>query len=113
MCLASLLAKCAASSGIRGSGLGALPRAVGTGAGLPSSRVTVSHIRCPPLSGAHTDIAHPTPSHPAAVFNQFYTECQVVGSPEEESRLLLCEATARTMRACFHLLGIHVPKCRI
>lgn len=49
----------------------------------------------------------------SAVFNQFYTECQVVGSPEEESRLLLCEATARTMRACFHLLGIHVPKCRI
>lgn len=55
----------------------------------------------------------PPPPSPAAVFNQFYTECQVVGSPEEESRLLLCEATARTMRACFHLLGIHVPKCRI
>ena len=45
---------------------------------------------------------------PAAVFNQFYTECQVVGSPEEESRLLLCEATALTMRTCFQLLGIHV-----
>ncbi|PRW45481.1 arginine--tRNA chloroplastic mitochondrial-like isoform X2 isoform B [Chlorella sorokiniana] len=43
----------------------------------------------------------------ATVFNQFYTECQVVGSPEEESRLLLCEATALTMRACFQLLGIH------
>jgi arginyl-tRNA synthetase len=42
------------------------------------------------------------------VFNQFYTECQVVGSPEEESRLLLCEATALTMRTCFQLLGIHV-----
>lgn len=33
---------------------------------------------------------------------------QVVGSPEEDSRLLLCEATALTMRACFQLLGIHV-----
>jgi len=33
---------------------------------------------------------------------------QVVGSPEEGSRLLLCEATALTMRACFQLLGIHV-----
>ncbi|KAI7841040.1 hypothetical protein COHA_005268 [Chlorella ohadii] len=44
----------------------------------------------------------------ATVFNQFYTECQVVGSPEEDSRLLLCEATSLTMRACFQLLGIHV-----
>jgi arginyl-tRNA synthetase len=42
------------------------------------------------------------------VFNQFYTECQVNGSAEEDSRLLLCEATALTMRACFSLLGIHV-----
>lgn len=49
----------------------------------------------------------------STVFNQFYQECQVVGSPEEDSRLLLCEATARTMRACFTLLGIHVPSCRI
>lgn len=62
----------------------------------------------------HSPTRHqPPPPRPAAIFNQFYTECQVVGSPEEESRLLLCEATARTMRACFHLLGIHVPKCRI
>ncbi|GJW84634.1 ribonuclease H-like domain-containing protein [Tanacetum coccineum] len=30
----------------------------------------------------------------------------VVGSPEETSRLLLCEATAVVMRKCFHLLGI-------
>ena len=50
----------------------------------------------------------PRPAPVAAVFNQFYTECQVVGSPEEESRLLLCEATALTMRTCFQLLGIHV-----
>eukprot|EP00887_Chlorella_sp_A99_P002749 scaffold6.g2749.t1 len=40
------------------------------------------------------------------VFNQFYTECQVVGSPQEDSRLLLAEATAVVMRQCFHLLGI-------
>ena len=31
---------------------------------------------------------------------------QVIGSPEEASRLLLCEATAIVMRKCFHLLGI-------
>jgi len=31
---------------------------------------------------------------------------QVVGSEEETSRLLLCEATAVVMRKCFYLLGI-------
>ena len=31
---------------------------------------------------------------------------QVVGSEQEESRLLLCEATAVVMRQCFALLGI-------
>nr|GEZ31697.1 arginine--tRNA ligase, cytoplasmic-like isoform X1 [Tanacetum cinerariifolium] len=39
-------------------------------------------------------------------FTSFYSVCQVVGSPEETSRLLLCEATAVVMRKCFHLLGI-------
>ncbi|KAI5005657.1 hypothetical protein ZWY2020_032900 [Hordeum vulgare] len=39
-------------------------------------------------------------------FSQFYTNCQVVGSPEETSRLLLCQATAIVMRQFFHLLGI-------
>lgn len=40
------------------------------------------------------------------IFTRFYTSCQVVGSAEETSRLLLCEATAVVMRKCFHLLGI-------
>ncbi|KAL8524090.1 hypothetical protein ACS0TY_013888 [Phlomoides rotata] len=39
-------------------------------------------------------------------FTRFYTNCQVVGSEEESSRLLLCEATAVVMRKCFYLLGI-------
>ncbi|XP_011093650.1 arginine--tRNA ligase, cytoplasmic isoform X3 [Sesamum indicum] len=39
-------------------------------------------------------------------FTRFYTNCQVVGSAEETSRLLLCEATAIVMRKCFYLLGI-------
>nr|GLL20621.1 arginine--tRNA ligase, cytoplasmic-like isoform X1 [Ipomoea trifida] len=39
-------------------------------------------------------------------FTGFYTSCQVVGSAQETSRLLLCEATAVVMRKCFHLLGI-------
>lgn len=45
-------------------------------------------------------------------FTKFYSNCQVVGSPEETSRLLLCEATATVMRKCFHLLGI-VPVYKI
>lgn len=45
-------------------------------------------------------------------FNSFYTECKVIGSPEEDSRLLLCETTAVVMRACFGLLGI-TPLYRI
>lgn len=39
-------------------------------------------------------------------FNQFYGSCKVVGSAEEESRLLLCEATAVVMRQVFALLGL-------
>lgn len=31
---------------------------------------------------------------------------QVLGSEQEDSRLLLCEATAMIMRQCFQLLGI-------
>ncbi|CAL5186395.1 unnamed protein product [Lathyrus oleraceus] len=43
----------------------------------------------------------------AEIFSKkFYSNCQVVGSPEESSRLLLCEATAIVMRKCFYLLGI-------
>ncbi|KAL6974475.1 arginine--tRNA ligase [Sarracenia purpurea var. burkii] len=45
-------------------------------------------------------------------FTRFYSNCQVVGSAEETSRLLLCEATAVVMRKCFHLLGI-VPVYKI
>lgn len=45
-------------------------------------------------------------------FNGFYTECKVLGSEQEDSRLLLAEATARTMRQCFALLGI-TPLYRI
>jgi arginyl-tRNA synthetase len=39
-------------------------------------------------------------------FSDFYRDCRVAGSPEETSRLLLCEVTALTMRKCFALLGI-------
>lgn len=48
----------------------------------------------------------------SGVFNQFYTECKVVGSPEEDSRLLLAFSAALVMRQCFALLGI-TPLFRI
>lgn len=44
--------------------------------------------------------------------SEFVTQCHVLGSPEMESRLLLCRATAITMRQCFELLGIK-PVMRI
>lgn len=39
-------------------------------------------------------------------FNLFFRDCRVEGSPEQNSRLLLCEATARTLRAGFSILGL-------
>lgn len=36
----------------------------------------------------------------------------MIGEPEEDSRLLLCEATAVVMRQCFSLVGI-TPLYRI
>jgi arginyl-tRNA synthetase len=39
-------------------------------------------------------------------FTKFYSTCQVVGSAEESSRLLLCQATATIMSQCFNFLGI-------
>ncbi|KAG5067682.1 hypothetical protein JHK85_000059 [Glycine max] len=48
-------------------------------------------------------------SNPKDAYLVGYLYCsifQVVGSPEETSRLLLCEATVTVMRHCFYLLGI-------
>lgn len=42
----------------------------------------------------------------AGKFNDFYRDCRVVGDESQQSRLLLCEATARLMRQVFQLLGI-------
>ncbi|PWA78881.1 arginine-tRNA ligase [Artemisia annua] len=42
----------------------------------------------------------------AEKFTDFYQECKVVGSPQESSRLLLCEATRVVMRNCLQILGI-------
>ncbi|KAF4685639.1 hypothetical protein FOZ60_006321 [Perkinsus olseni] len=39
-------------------------------------------------------------------FTSFYTECKVVGSEQERSRLLLCEATRRVLAQCFEILDI-------
>ncbi|CAN0230892.1 unnamed protein product [Ectocarpus fasciculatus] len=42
----------------------------------------------------------------ATKFTDFVTNCRVLGSDEQTSRLLLCEATGITMRKCFSLLGM-------
>uniref|UniRef100_H3HAC8 arginine--tRNA ligase n=1 Tax=Phytophthora ramorum TaxID=164328 RepID=H3HAC8_PHYRM len=36
----------------------------------------------------------------------FATACRVLGSEEQSSRLLLCDATLKVMKTCFSLLGI-------
>lgn len=42
----------------------------------------------------------------AEKFNAFYRDCRVEGSQEEESRLLLCEATARILEKGLYILGL-------
>lgn len=42
----------------------------------------------------------------AEKFNAFYRDCKVEGSPEQNSRLMLCEAVARTMKQGLHILGV-------
>eukprot|EP00921_Rhytidocystis_pertsovi_P006111 GHVQ01010390.1.p1 GENE.GHVQ01010390.1~~GHVQ01010390.1.p1 ORF type:complete len:622 (+),score=98.87 GHVQ01010390.1:199-2064(+) len=39
-------------------------------------------------------------------FTGFYQKCKVIGSAQQESRLLLCELTRRVLEVCFYLLGI-------
>eukprot|EP00958_Prasinococcus_capsulatus_P010240 scaffold996_cov409-Prasinococcus_capsulatus_cf.AAC.26 len=42
----------------------------------------------------------------STIYNEFYTECKVIGSEYEASRLQLCDCTLRIMKACFDMLGI-------
>ncbi|MEU4476038.1 arginine--tRNA ligase [Micromonospora sp. NPDC023888] len=48
----------------------------------------------------------------ATAFNAFYERCPVLRAPDElrESRLLLADLTARTLRQGLHLLGIRTPE---
>ena len=39
-------------------------------------------------------------------YSEFYNNCRVLGSEEQNSRLLLCLATKIMMRQLFFLLGI-------
>ncbi|MEM1282228.1 MAG: arginine--tRNA ligase [Chlamydiota bacterium] len=39
-------------------------------------------------------------------FNAFFRDCRVEGTPEQNSRLLLCEVVAETMKQGLHLLGV-------
>jgi arginyl-tRNA synthetase len=42
----------------------------------------------------------------AEKFHAFFRDCRVEGSPQEESRLLLCEATGRILRQGLNILGL-------
>ena len=42
-------------------------------------------------------------------FNAFFRDCRVEGVEEQDSRLMLCELVARTMRQGLDLLGVKVP----
>jgi arginyl-tRNA synthetase len=44
----------------------------------------------------------------AEVFNAFYRDCRVEGVPEEDSRLLLCEVTARILAKGLNILGLRI-----
>lgn len=41
-------------------------------------------------------------------FSDFYRDCVVIGTPEQDSRLLLCMATSATIRQSLNMLGISV-----
>jgi arginyl-tRNA synthetase len=42
----------------------------------------------------------------AETFNAFYAACRILDAPERRSRLLLCWATARTLRNALRVIGI-------
>ena len=42
----------------------------------------------------------------AEKFNAFYRDCRIEGTPEEASRLILCEVTARTLKQGLDILGL-------
>lgn len=42
----------------------------------------------------------------AEKFNAFFRDCRVEGTPQQDSRLLLCEISARIMQQGFNILGI-------
>lgn len=44
----------------------------------------------------------------AEKFNAFFRDCRVEGSPEQNSRLLLCEAVARTLKQGLEILGLRI-----
>lgn len=44
----------------------------------------------------------------AEKFNGFYRDCRVDGDPKEDSRLILCEATARILKKGLDILGLKV-----
>jgi arginyl-tRNA synthetase len=46
--------------------------------------------------------------HLAEKFNAFFRDCRVEGSPEENSRLVLCELTSRVLQQGLEILGLKI-----
>jgi len=47
----------------------------------------------------------------ATAASDYVTQCRVLGSPEMDSRLLLCYASSLALQQCFDLVGIrHVTR---
>ena len=43
----------------------------------------------------------------ATKFNVFFRDCQVIGSSEQDARLILCHLTEKIMKTGFDILGLH------
>jgi arginyl-tRNA synthetase len=63
---------------------------------------TLAHVEQELLPNRLTDYLYEL----AEKFHAFFRDCRVEGVPEEESRLLLCELTARVLSQGLHLLGL-------
>ena len=46
----------------------------------------------------------------AEKFNAFYRDCRIEGAPEQASRLLLCELTARVLKQGLEILGLETAE---
>lgn len=78
------------------------PSEIALGIHLMQFGEALEQVACDLLPNRLTDYLYGL----AEKFNAFFRDCRVEGSPQQNSRLLLCEAVARTMHAGLHILGV-------